>query len=121
MIRFLADASLHDAIVTGCLRREPAIDFLLKPVAVSRPPLPRASLSCLRVRNSAPPRLALYSLTESARSPFHAEPTHHPNVRVAIFAILVEIDVDLDDAKWEADFSFRENQPEVWTRIFRNS
>jgi hypothetical protein len=28
MIRFLADASLHDAIVTGCLRREPAIDFL---------------------------------------------------------------------------------------------
>ena len=28
MVRFLADASLHDAIVTGCLRREPAIDFL---------------------------------------------------------------------------------------------
>ena len=28
MIRFLADASLHDAIVTGCLRHEPAIDFL---------------------------------------------------------------------------------------------
>lgn len=28
MIRFLADASLHNAIVTGCLRREPAIDFL---------------------------------------------------------------------------------------------
>ena len=28
MIRFLADASLHDAIVTGGLRREPAIDFL---------------------------------------------------------------------------------------------
>jgi len=28
MLRFLADASLHDAIVTGCLRREPAIDFL---------------------------------------------------------------------------------------------
>ena len=28
MIRFLADASLHDGIVTGCLRREPAIDFL---------------------------------------------------------------------------------------------
>jgi len=27
MIRFLADASLHDAIVTGCLRREPTIDF----------------------------------------------------------------------------------------------
>jgi len=28
MIRFLADASLNDVIVTGCLRREPAIDFL---------------------------------------------------------------------------------------------
>jgi hypothetical protein len=28
MIRFLADASLHNAIVSGCLRREPAIDFL---------------------------------------------------------------------------------------------
>lgn len=28
MIPFLADASFHDAIVTGCLRREPAIDFL---------------------------------------------------------------------------------------------
>ncbi len=28
MVRFLADASLHDAIATGCLRREPAIDFL---------------------------------------------------------------------------------------------
>jgi hypothetical protein len=28
MIRFLADASLNDAIVTGSWRREPAIDFL---------------------------------------------------------------------------------------------
>jgi hypothetical protein len=28
MVRFLADASLHFAIVTGCARREPAIDFL---------------------------------------------------------------------------------------------
>jgi len=28
MVRFLADASLHHAIVTGCLRREPQIDFL---------------------------------------------------------------------------------------------
>jgi hypothetical protein len=28
MVRFLADASLHHAIVAGCLRREPAIDFL---------------------------------------------------------------------------------------------
>jgi hypothetical protein len=28
MVRFLADASLHGAIVTGCVRREPAIDFI---------------------------------------------------------------------------------------------
>jgi hypothetical protein len=28
MIRFLADADLNHAIVTGCLRREPAMDFL---------------------------------------------------------------------------------------------
>jgi hypothetical protein len=28
MVRFLADASLHYAIVSGCLRREPAMDFL---------------------------------------------------------------------------------------------
>ena len=28
MVRYLVDASLHDAIVTGCLRREAAIDFL---------------------------------------------------------------------------------------------
>lgn len=27
-VRFLADASLHYAIVAGCARREPAIDFL---------------------------------------------------------------------------------------------
>jgi len=28
MIRFLADASLHNGIVRGCQRREPAMDFL---------------------------------------------------------------------------------------------
>ena len=28
MIRFLADADLNFAIVSGCLRREPAMDFL---------------------------------------------------------------------------------------------
>lgn len=27
MVRYLADASLHHAIVSGCRRREPAIDF----------------------------------------------------------------------------------------------
>jgi hypothetical protein len=28
MVRFLADASLHHAIVGGCLRREPSMDFV---------------------------------------------------------------------------------------------
>jgi len=28
MIRFLADASLHNGIVRGCQRRQPAMDFL---------------------------------------------------------------------------------------------
>lgn len=28
MVRFLADANLNHAIVTGCVRREPALDFL---------------------------------------------------------------------------------------------
>ena len=28
MIRFMADADLNDAIVGGCRRREPAIDFM---------------------------------------------------------------------------------------------
>ena len=28
MVRFLADASLHEGIVSGCIRREPTIDFL---------------------------------------------------------------------------------------------
>lgn len=28
MVRYLADANLHHAIVAGCLRREPSIDFL---------------------------------------------------------------------------------------------
>ncbi|HEY3159969.1 MAG TPA: DUF5615 family PIN-like protein [Vicinamibacterales bacterium] len=33
MVRFLADASLHHAIVTGCLRREPLMDFVSAHVA----------------------------------------------------------------------------------------
>jgi hypothetical protein len=28
MVRFLADACLHDGIVSGCRRREPRIDFM---------------------------------------------------------------------------------------------
>lgn len=33
MIRFLADANLRHAIVSGCLRREPTIEFLSAPLA----------------------------------------------------------------------------------------
>lgn len=47
--------------------------------------------------------------------------SQHPNVHLVIFAILVEKDVNMDDAKWESDYSFTEKDPEVWTRIFRNS
>src|SRR4051812_1967766 len=48
-------------------------DLLLKPVAVSVP-ASSCRYRCDRPR-LGPPRLALYSLTESARTPFHAEPT----------------------------------------------
>ncbi|WP_336127156.1 nucleotidyltransferase domain-containing protein [Mesoflavibacter sp. CH_XMU1422-2] len=44
----------------------------------------------------------------------------HPNVRTLIFAILVEETVDLDDRKWESDFSFLENTPQVKTIVIRN-
>jgi REase_DpnII-MboI len=43
----------------------------------------------------------------------------HPNVRLLLFAILVDKDVELDAAKWESDFTFTERTPQVWTRIFR--
>ena len=51
--------------------------MFLKPVAASVP-----ASSCRSPLRSAAPRpaeLALYSLTESARTPFHAEPTHWPS------------------------------------------
>ena len=47
--------------------------------------------------------------------------SQHPNVQLIIFAILVEKNVTLDDAKWESDYSFTHGEPQVWTRIFRNS
>lgn len=45
--------------------------------------------------------------------------SQHPNVRVLVFAVLVGKDVDLDDAKWESDFSYCAHQPQVWVRIYR--
>lgn len=44
----------------------------------------------------------------------------HPNIRRLIFAILVDKTVDLDDKKWEADFSYPDNTPSVLTIIVRN-
>lgn len=46
--------------------------------------------------------------------------TLHPNIRRLIFAILVDKTVDLDDKKWEADFSYPDNTPSVLTIIVRN-
>jgi predicted nucleotidyltransferase len=44
----------------------------------------------------------------------------HPNIRTLIFGILVDETVDLDDRKWESDFSFLENTPQVKTIVIRN-
>lgn len=44
----------------------------------------------------------------------------HPNCRVLIFGILVDEKVDLDDKKWETDFSYTEHTPQVKTIIIRN-
>jgi hypothetical protein len=49
-------------------------DLFLKPVAVSAPAFVVRVTVTIRPR-LGPLRLALYSLTESARTPFHAEPT----------------------------------------------
>ncbi|MCB0541759.1 MAG: hypothetical protein KDE33_29930, partial [Bacteroidetes bacterium] len=44
----------------------------------------------------------------------------HPNIRTLIFGILVEEAVDLDDRKWESDYSFSENSPNIKTVVIRN-
>lgn len=46
--------------------------------------------------------------------------TLHPNIRRLVFAILVDKIVDLDDKKWEADFSYLHTTPSVVTVIVRN-
>jgi REase_DpnII-MboI len=55
--------------------------------------------------------------TLSGLGSFYAQ---HPNVQILIFAVLVAKGVELDEAKWESDFSFTQREPQVWTRIFRN-
>jgi hypothetical protein len=44
----------------------------------------------------------------------------HPNIRVMIFVVLVNMNVTLDDRRIEVDFSYREQQPEVHTVVLRN-
>lgn len=44
----------------------------------------------------------------------------HPNIRVLVFAIFVENNVELDDRKWEADFSYDEYTPSVKAVVIRN-
>lgn len=44
----------------------------------------------------------------------------HPNVRVLIFFILVDPSVDLDDHRWETEYSYLANTPTVRTVILRN-
>ncbi len=44
----------------------------------------------------------------------------HPNIRTLIIGILVNQKVDLDDKKWETDFSYPNNIPSVKTVVIRN-
>jgi hypothetical protein len=44
----------------------------------------------------------------------------HVNIRVALFAVLVEQGVALDGPRWEQDFSFLSARPQVKTVIVRN-
>lgn len=44
----------------------------------------------------------------------------HPNIRVLIFGILVNRNVDLDDLKWESDYSYLDNKTMVITKVIRN-
>ena len=46
--------------------------------------------------------------------------TMYPNIRVLIFGILVEKTLDLDDHKWEHDFSYLASEPKVKTVVIRN-
>lgn len=45
----------------------------------------------------------------------------HPNVRVLVFAILVDQTVAMDDLKIESDYSFTTNSPKVVTIVVRNN
>ncbi|MDG4560838.1 MAG: hypothetical protein P9E88_06055 [Candidatus Competibacter sp.] len=47
--------------------------------------------------------------------------TQHPNIRVLLFGILVEKEVELDDKKWERDYSYLGNEPSVKTIVIRNT
>ncbi len=44
----------------------------------------------------------------------------HANVKVLLFAILVEPTVEIDAAKWESDYSYEQHEPSVRTIVVRN-
>jgi predicted nucleotidyltransferase len=43
------------------------------------------------------------------------------NVKVLLFVIYVDVGVNLDDRRWEADFSFYSTSPRVITKVIRNA
>jgi len=45
----------------------------------------------------------------------------HPNISILVNVVLVDVSVQLDDRRWEEDYSDRSNIPEVWTTIIRNN
>jgi hypothetical protein len=45
---------------------------------------------------------------------------NHPNMPVLVFAVLVARSVELDDAKWESDFSYTERQPQYGHAFFES-
>ncbi|PLY00584.1 MAG: hypothetical protein C0623_06910 [Desulfuromonas sp.] len=44
----------------------------------------------------------------------------HPRVKALIFCIYVEKDVELDDRRWEVDYSYNEHSPSVNAVVVRN-
>ena len=76
MVRFLADASLHHAIVTGCARREPAIARRLIRMKLSR--ATRQAGAGARVQTLEPVTIDPQSMTAGVNRPEPLEPLPFP-------------------------------------------
>lgn len=46
--------------------------------------------------------------------------TTHPNISILINVVLVDAVVTLDDRRMEADYSYHDSTPQVWTTVIRN-